>query len=129
MTPLEQQFKVLQTLRGCGNASLRRLPSGAQLVTIPELKLPPGWKPKIVTLMFLAPPGYPAAKPDCFWLSPAPVRLDTGGVPQNSNDINEMPEVGRAGTWFSWHLQTWNPNSDSLVTFFNVIMQRLTPAR
>jgi hypothetical protein len=130
MTPLvEQQLERLRALPQCVNASARKLPSGAHLISVPDIKLPPGWKPEVVTAHFLTPPGYPAAQPDCFWLTPGPVRLTNGNLPQSSNDSNQMPEVGPMGTWFSWHLQTWNPNSDSLVTYFNVIMQRLRPAR
>lgn len=129
MTPVEQQFQTLQSMATCTNASLRRLPSGAHLVTVPDVKLTSGWNRDAATLYFVAPPGFPAAKPDCFWLGPGSVRLAGNGVPQNSNEANPVPEVGNVGTWFSWHLQSWNPNTDSLVTFFNVIMKRLRPAR
>ena len=36
---------------------------------------------------------------------------------------------GRPLTWFSWHLQLWDPNRSQLVTFFRAILQRLNPAR
>jgi hypothetical protein len=129
MTPVEQQFQTLKALPKCANASLKRLSSGAHLITIPDIKLPSGWNKDNVAIHFVAPPGFPAAQPDCFWLAPHGVRLANNGIPQNTNDTNPIPEVGSVGTWFSWHLQSWNPNSDSLVTFFNVIMQRLRPAR
>jgi hypothetical protein len=129
LTLIEQQLERLRGLPQCANATLKRLPSGAHLVSIPDLSMPSGWKPEKVTAHFLTPPGYPAAQPDCFWLAPAPIRLANGNLPQNSNDSNAMPEVGLMGTWFSWHLQSWNPNSDSLVTYFNVIMRRLRPPR
>ena len=128
MTPLEQQLQEFQATVSAA-ASLTRLPSGAHLVTIPNVTMPPGWQQKIVTILFLAPPGYPAAQPDCFWVEPNGIRLENGGTPQNSNDANPIPEVGQRGTWFSWHLQHWNPNQSSLVTYYNVIMQRLRPAR
>jgi hypothetical protein len=113
--------------------SLRRLPSGAHLVEIPEYQLPTGWNLSRATLLFVAPPAFPAAQPDCFWLESigprVPIRLQNGATPQNTNDSNPIPEVGQRGTWFSWHLQSWNPNTDSLVTFCNVIWKRLKPAR
>ena len=127
MTPIEQQLQLLKTI--CAGATLTRLPSGAHLVTMPDVKMPQGWNRQIVTILFVAPPAYPAAQPDCFWVEPTGVRLENGATPQNTNDSNLIPEVGQRGTWFSWHLQHWNPNSDSLVTYFNVIMQRLRPAR
>jgi hypothetical protein len=127
MTPIEQQLQVLKTI--CPGATLTRLPSGAHLVTMPDVKMPLGWNRDLVTILFVAPPGYPAAQPDCFWVEPTGVRLENGTTPQNTNDANPIPEVGQRGTWFSWHLQHWNPNNDSLVTYLKVIMQRLRPAR
>jgi hypothetical protein len=107
-------------------ATATALPSGAHLVTIPKVELPGGWNRQQTTILFVAPPGYPAAQPDCFWVEPGQMRLEKGGTPQGSNDSNPIPEVtpARQLTWFSWHLQKWNPNSDSLVTYLNVIMQR-----
>ena len=108
-------------------ASATPMPSGAHLVIIPNVPLPGGWNRQTTTILFLAPPGYPAAQPDCFWVEPGQMRLANGGTPQGSNDSNPIPELNppRQFTWFSWHLQTWNPNRDSLFTYFNVIMKRL----
>ena len=123
MTPIEQQLELLQKV--CPGAGVTRLGSGAHLVTIPNVKLPRGWNRDCVTILFLAPPGYPAAQPDCFWVEPTGMRLENGATPQGTNDSNPIPGVdGRSTSWFSWHLQGWNPNSDSLLTYFNVIMQR-----
>jgi hypothetical protein len=128
MNPIiEQQLTLLQ--KDYQGASATQLPSGAHLIVIPNVTMPPGWNQKIATILFLAPPGYPAAQPDCFWVEPTGIRLENGATPQNTNDSNPIPEVGQRGTWFSWHLQHWNPNQSSLVTYFNVVMQRLRPAR
>jgi hypothetical protein len=132
---IEQQLQALATqrLRDAAPApTARRLPNGGYLITVPEVDIGPGWSERRVNLLFVAPPGYPAAQPDCFWVEPCGLRLVGGGTPQNSNDSNAIPGddvPGRRTTWFSWHLQTWNPNTDSLMTFFNVIMNRLKPAR
>ena len=108
-----------------------QLPNGAYLITVTGVNLGPGWNRNTATVLFVAPPGYPAAQPDCFWVEPAGLRLTGGGTPQNSNDANPIPsDVGqRQTTWFSWHLQSWNPSRDSLITYFNVILKRLRPAR
>ena len=128
MTPIiEQQLTLFR--KDWSGASATQLPSGAHLISVPNVTMPPGWKQKVVTVLFLVPPGYPAAQPDCFWVEPTGIRLENGATPQNTNDANPIPEVGQRGTWFSWHLQHWNPNQSSLVTYFNVIMQRLRPAR
>lgn len=123
MTPIDQQLEQLRSIHP--GAALKRLPSGSHLVTVPNVPMPHGWSQATVTVLFLAPPGYPGAQPDCFWVEPTGLRLENGATPQGTNDSNPIPEEGRRGTWFSWHLQHWNPNSDSLVTYFNVIMRRL----
>lgn len=127
MTPLEGHLDQLK--EKFKDASKTPLPSGAHLITIPDVLLPAGWNRATETIYFLAPPGYPGGQPDCFWVGQVNFRLANGATPQASNDANPIPEVGQRGTWFSWHLQTWNPNTDSLLTYFNVIMQRLNPPR
>jgi hypothetical protein len=132
---IETQLSTLIALReheGVPAPSARRLPNGGHLITVPEVHIGPGWNQRKVTVLFVAPPGYPAARPDCFWVDPMGLRLSSGATPQASNDSNPIPGddvAGRRTTWFSWHLQTWDPNTDSLVTFFNAIMNRLKPAR
>ncbi len=127
MTPIEQQIQELR--QEYPEAKAAPQSSGAYLVEIPNYKLPPGWNRDVVTVIFLAPPGYPAAQPDCFWVEPGPVRLSNNATPQGSNDSNPIPGIGPRGTWFSWHLQQWDPNRDSLLRYAKVIKQRLYPAR
>jgi E2/UBC family protein E len=114
------------------DAAIQRRADGSYLVTIAGVQLPAGWTPcEKVEVLFIAPPGYPGAKPDCFWVSP-PVRLANGAMPQAANDGNPLPYdhiAGRRLTWFSWHLQTWDPNHSTLASFYKVIQQRLNPAR
>ncbi len=132
---IEKQLALLTVQRvadGATAPTLSPMPNGAYLVRIPDVALGAGWNRGTATVLFVAPPGYPAAQPDCFWVEPAGLRLAGGGTPQNSNDSNPIPGdivSGRQTTWFSWHLQTWNPNADSLLTFFKVITNRLKPAR
>lgn len=122
MTPFEQHMKDLQSV--CPGATAVRLGSGAQLITIPNYTMPQGWDRQTVTILFVAPPAYPAGQPDCFWIEPGCVRLANGATPQGTNDSNPIPEVGPRGTWFSWHVQHWNPNRDSLLSYFKAIEQR-----
>lgn len=122
MTPLEQHYQLL--LKEKPRATLTPLPSGAHLATVPEVKLPSGWSVAEVTILFITPPGYPGSAPDCFWAEPTGIRLETGGTPLGTNDANPIPEVGPRGTWFSWHVQKWSPNSDNLLTYLKVIMRR-----
>lgn len=128
--------RQFEALKGSYNgfpvdASHSPLPNGAHLITVRDVKLPQGWNRAVATILFVIPPGYPAAQPDCFWVEPGGFRLQNGDTPQASNDSNPIPgEIfARNTTWFSWHLQGWNPNKDSLVTYFSIIKQRLDPAR
>jgi len=137
MSSFQEQFDYLKMLHDAEQATTEALANGAQLVRIPNFQLPEGWQvpnspEHIVTIVFFAPPGYPASQPDCFWLEPVGVRLTGGGTPQNTNDSNPIPGYPKQpphGTWFSWHVQQWNPNTDSLITYFKVIKNRLFPAR
>lgn len=132
---IETQLAQLVSERrreGAPDPTARRLPNGGYLITVPGVDIGPGWSERMVTVLFVAPPGYPAARPDCFWVEPCGLRVAGGATPQNTNDSNAIPGddvPGRNTTWFSWHLQTWNPNTDTLLRFFNVIMNRLKPAR
>ncbi len=112
---------------GYGNPEKKNLQNGTVLVAVPDVKVD-GWNRPKVKILFLAPPGYPAAQPDCFWVEPGELRYDNGGTPQGSSDSNPIPndtEASRSTTWFSWHVSTWNPNRDSLVTYLAVILDRL----
>jgi hypothetical protein len=120
----------LQEFKNQG-ADIQRRADGSYLITIKGVDLPAGWTPRKVDLFFVAPPGYPAAKPDCFWVSP-PVRLSNGVIPQSANEGTPLPydlTPGRPLTWFSWHLQMWDPNRSRLEHFYRAIVQRLNPPR
>ncbi len=123
MTPIERQTEELQQQHP--KAKVTPQPTGGYLVEIPDFRMPSGWNQEVVTVLFFAPPGYPAAQPDCFWVEPVGIRLQNGTTPQGTNDTNPIPGIGPRGTWFSWHLQQWDPNRDSLVTYLKVIKQRL----
>ena len=125
------ELKAYLVTLGCGDLQRAELPSGGALIQIADIEVE-GWNRSTTNILFLVPPGYPSGAPDCFWVEPKGFRLKNGGTPINSNDGNPIPgdiNPERTTTWFSWHLESWNPNRDSLVTFFNVILSRLKPAR
>lgn len=131
---IETEFEELKTYlrdeRGL-EARMQRLGTGGHLVTVKNVPIGPGWTRTTTDVLFLAPPGYPGARPDCFWVTPQ-LRRAGGAMPQNCNDgtaIPADPAPGRPMTWFSWHLQTWDPNKDKLATFYKTVMKRLIPAR
>ncbi len=131
---IEAQLEELTAFRrseGGADPTITRLPSGGILIRVPGVSIE-GWNRPAADVLFVAPPGYPAAQPDCFWVEPTGFRLANGATPQSSNDSNPIPGdvmAVRSTTWFSWHVQSWNPSRDSLKTYFNVILNRLTPAR
>lgn len=108
------------------------MPNGGKLIKVTNLNIGLGWNRATTDMLFVAPPGYPSSTPDCFWVEPSQLRLAGGATPQASNDANPIPgdiDPNRSTTWFSWHVAGWNPNKDSLVGYFNLILDRLRPAR
>jgi Prokaryotic E2 family E len=106
--------------------------NGGALIKISRVDLPPGWNRPKADILFVAPPGYPSSAPDCFWVEPSGLRLANGNTPQSSNDSNPIPgdvKAGRSTTWFSWHVQGWNPNKNSLYGYYQLILDRLQPPR
>lgn len=121
MTPIEQQIQVLQSC--FPTTTSQPLGSGAYLIVIDQVELPNGWTKSSVKVKFIAPVGYPLARPDCFWAD-SDLRLASGAMPKNTA-INQIPQIGGQHLWFSWHVASWNPNSDSLLTYLYVIKRRL----
>src|SRR6266850_1845514 len=96
MTIQEQQLQRLQ--KEFPNARLEARPDGSFLVVIPEVPLPQGWNKDRTTIIFHAPVGYPAAKPDCFWAD-ADLRLAGGASPKNTG-FQPPPTGAEPKLWF-----------------------------
>jgi len=126
MTPIEQQFEILRS--STAQPTLARLPDGSHLITIPAYELPDGWSKSRVDLKFIAPVGYPLARPDCFWAD-ADLRLANGSLPMNTAPNPPLPYSPGSHLWFSWHVASWNPNNDNLLTYVYVIKRRLHDPR
>jgi Prokaryotic E2 family E len=121
ITPLIQaQFAALQ--KDHADARIEVGPGGA-IVSIPGMALEPSgsWSKPATTVRILAPPAFPQARPDCFWVD-EDVRLASGGLPQSAQ-VNS--QLGPNLLWFSWHVQKWNPNIDTLQTYVKVVQERL----
>jgi hypothetical protein len=125
MTIIEEQGAEL-TIKRPGATCVAN-PDGSCLVTVPNVLLPAGWTPSAITVRFIAPVGFPTAKPDCFWTD-SNLRLDGGRVPQNTGQA-QLPNGPNPLLWFSWHLQKWDPNTDSLLTYLRVIENRFLELR
>lgn len=129
---IEEDIELLPRAEDGRPPAAERMSNGGWLISVFGVKLPPGWSRTEADVLFVAPPGFPAAQPDCFWVSPSGFRLADGATPHASNDSNPIPgdaAGGRSTTWFSWHLQGWNPNEDGIVRYFSVIMNRLRDVR
>jgi hypothetical protein len=95
-----------------------------------DIPLPAGWGVPAVKLWFFVPQAYPATPPDCFWVEPQ--LTINGGVPQNSQHNNQMPDLGRALHWFSWHINNnnqWDGNRDTLMTWVTACRKRFNELR
>jgi hypothetical protein len=125
MTPIEKQFSELESKHAGATRNL--LPDGSHVVSIPNVPLPPGWNARSTTVLFVVPVGFPASRPDCFWTD-ANLRLANGINPQNTGN-NPLPGQTQAYLWFSWHVQKWSPNADSLSTYLHVIESRFCELR
>lgn len=102
-------------------------PDGTVLVTVRDLRLPPGWNKSTCCVYFLLPVGYPVSRPDCFWAEPD-LRLAGGGMPTNTN-LQTVPSTSMSAVWFSWHLASWNPAEDDLLSYVRAIRGRFLQAR
>jgi hypothetical protein len=100
---------------------------GYQLITVPGVLLPEGYRERICTLLFVAPPGMPGAFPQNFFTD-IEVRLTDGRVPiyTNMNNANWlMWPQWRKSMWWNWKPQTWSPNRDSLATYLYMCLNRI----
>jgi len=105
-------------------ARLLQVNGSGALVTLPTVDLPAGWNKESTSVRFLAPQGYPFAKPDCFWAD-GDLRLASGAIPHASNTSNPIPGDPTGGLWFSWHTDHWNASRDDLLTWLASIRERL----
>ena len=130
MIPIvEEQMKELR--EKWPGASYERLGNGTAVVVVPGVPLPNGnWSRKDTTVRFVAPVGYPHARPDCFWAD-GDLRLASGATPQASNTGNLIPGLANCPPvlWFSWHVAQWDPNRNTLVTYLNAIRDRFKKAQ
>lgn len=79
------------------------------------------WSSDKVDLLVIAHPSYPNPKMDMFWVDPA-ITLQNKNVPQA---VSSVSKCGRTWQQFSWHVTTWNPAKDNLITYLDVINDRL----
>lgn len=106
---------------------------GSHLIVVPSVSLPRGYRENICTVLFVAPPGFPAAHPSDFFTD-IDIRLENGSIPHHSHMagpssnaqslLRPWPQWTNS-KWWNWKLQMWDPNRSSLYTYMQVIRQRL----
>lgn len=122
---VQEQLAELRSAAGEA-ANWQERPEGSIWVEVPQVALPAGWNKPSCTIHFLAPIGYPQARPDCFYAD-SDLRLSSGGLPANAN-VQGAPS-GQVLLWFSYHVSQWDPQRDTLATYLNVCKQRLRDLR
>jgi Prokaryotic E2 family E len=126
MGPVTIQFE--QFRQKYPAATLQERPDGSAVISVPEIPIDDQrWSKSWTTVHFVAPVGYPAAKPDCFWTD-GDLRLKNGTMPQNAGN-QPLPGITQPTLWFSWHAASWNVNIDNLRTYLRVIEDRLARAQ
>ncbi len=93
-------------------------------LVISDYGLPPGYDVTHADLLIRLPNGFPDARPDMFWLSPA-VAYQAGAMPPGS----EQREVYVERTWQRWsrHLNEndWRPGIDNLQSYLRFVRTNL----
>lgn len=125
MDLLDQQFERLKEV--VPQAQMERRPDNTALITVSDVRLPAGWSAPATTVTFLVPLGYPTARPDSFW-SDESLRLSTGALPANTQ-MNANHGGPSQLLWFSFHPSNWNPITDDLLTYFNIVRTRFVEVR
>ena len=80
------------------------------------------WSCTMVDLLVMTHPSYPNPKMDMFWVNPT-ITLKDGREPNAAAKIES--KFGRTWQRFSWHVNSWNPVHDSLITYLDVVNDRL----
>jgi hypothetical protein len=93
-------------------------------LVISDYELPPGYDVTHADLLLRLPNGFPDARPDMFWLSPA-VAFEGGAIPPGS----EQREVYVERSWQRWsrHLSEndWRPGIDNLQSYLRFVRTNL----
>ena len=95
------------------------------VITMPGFPLPQGWNKDACRVCFVAPQGYPYAKPDSFWTDEDLRLLPDMRVPKNTQKNQGGPGLAEM-LWFSWHTEHWNASRDDLLSWVASIRDRLS---
>lgn len=120
LPPLLEQH--IELLRYQGH-TIEVIDGGEIGIIFKDYKIPTHiWSREKVDLLITTHPTYPNAKLDMFWVDP-PVTLKNNGSQPKATNME--PRCGRNWQRFSWHVNQWNPAHDNLITYLNVVDDRL----
>ena len=92
-------------------------------IVFKDYKIPSNiWNRDKTDLLVITHPTYPNAKMDMFWVDP-PISLKSGKKAQAAEAIEN--KIGKNWQRFSWHIGSWNPAHDNLITYLDVVNDRL----
>ena len=78
------------------------------------------WNNDKVDLLVVAFPSYPNSKMDMFWVTPD-ISLINGSIPKATSAETKFEKPWQR---FSWHVNSWNPAHDNLITYLDVVRDR-----
>jgi hypothetical protein len=96
-------------------------------LVISNYELPSGYNVTHTDLLLRLPAGFPDARPDMFWLSPA-VAYQDGQIPSGSEQRED--HLGRNWQRWSRHLgdRDWRPGIDTLQSYLRFVRTNLEAA-
>lgn len=111
----------IDTLRKEGRI-VESVPGDEIGVIIRSYPLPPTiWNEPSADLLIKTHPTYPNAAIDMFWIDP-PISLRSGSPVSGTTTDTQF---GKEWQRFSWHVKSWDPAHDNLLTYLTVVDDRL----
>lgn len=121
----EQLLQEVKGLREIGYQVEIVEADGFANLVFPSYALPASLSKPSASVLIKIPLSYPNGRPDMFWTD-VDVLLKDGRVPRSAEAIESA--LGRQWRRFSWHLQTWNPGSENILTYLEFVNDRLRRA-
>ncbi len=116
---------AVNCLREVGYSIDVQVADGVVNLIFHNYRVPIGFSKPAPELLIKLPISYPNGKPDMFWTD-VDLTLAGGQIPRSADQIEAA--LGKQWRRFSWHLVTWNPGTDDLLTYLEFINNRLAHA-
>lgn len=113
----------VSALREAGYRATLTQSDGWAMVVLHDVGVAVGFNKASTNVLLKLPLSYPHGKPDMFWTD-VDLVLANGDTPKQADSVE--PALGKDWRRFSWHLSSWNPASDSLLTFIEFVEHRLS---